>query len=161
MMTISDDIDRRILAELARDGRRSAAELAEGLGLSRQAVHTRVRALEKAGVIRGYHADVDPAALGHGLRAHLRLTLQGSAAKERELVRRLSRHPQVRTIHRVSGEDCFMVDVVCAEMQDVSSLLGELRDTGALQSSRTAFVLESLLERGCLGALEPARKGKK
>ena len=153
-----DATDRRLLVALSRDGRRAAADLAKELGLSRQAVTDRIRDLERRGVIRGYRADVDPAALGLGVRAHLRLTLNGSAhgAKERDVLKRLTSHPMVRSVLRVSGEDCFVAEVVCRRIQDVNAILGELQSTRAVQSSRTAFVLEAVMEKAPLGPLEPA-----
>lgn len=59
-----DDTDRRILRELARDGRLSYKELAARTGVPVSTCHGRVRALEEAGVIRGYRADIDPVAAG-------------------------------------------------------------------------------------------------
>jgi Lrp/AsnC family leucine-responsive transcriptional regulator len=151
-----DAVDRRLLSALSQDGRRPAAVLAKELGLSRQAVNERIRDLERRRVIRGYRADVDAAALGLPIRAHVRLTLVASAgrAKEREVLRVLTTTPQVRSVYRVSGEDCFEVDLVCRRIEDVSVLLMSLKDTRAVQSSRTAFVLETVLEKGALGPLE-------
>ncbi len=118
-------------------------------------MHERVRSLEKRGVIRGYRADVDPAALGLTVRAHLRLTLDARAGttREKEAVKKLTANPLVRSLHRVSGEDCFVAEVVCRRIEDVTRLLQELQQTRALQSSRTSFVLEPILDRGGLGPL--------
>jgi Lrp/AsnC family leucine-responsive transcriptional regulator len=166
-----DRTDRALLVALSRDGRRPAADLAKELGLSRQAVTERIRELERRGVIRGYRADVDPGALGLGVRAQLRITLDGKAPqKEKDVLRRLTASPLVRSVHRVSGEDCFVADVICRRIEDVNTLLLELQSTRAIQSSRTAFVLETLLDKGTLGPLtaalvaeesaeEPARVG--
>ncbi len=153
-----DAVDRRLVQVLSRDGRRSAAALAKDLGLSRQAVAERMRQLERRGVIRGYRADVDPAALGLGVRAQVRLTLDGSAPREKEkdVLRRLTAHPMVRSVYRVSGEDCFVAHVQCRQIEDVNALLAQLRATRAIQSSRTAFVLETVAEKGALGPLEAA-----
>lgn len=157
-MKALDATDRRLVVALSRDGRRAAADLAKELGLSRQAVTDRIRDLERRGVIRGYRADIDPVALGLGVRAHLRLTLDGSATggRERDVLKRLTGHPMVRSVYRVSGEDCFVAEVVCRRIEDVSAILGDLQATRAVQSSRTAFVLEAVMEKGLLGPLEPA-----
>jgi Lrp/AsnC family leucine-responsive transcriptional regulator len=152
-----DRIDRELLSALSRDGRRPAADLAKELGLSRQAVTERIRDLERRGVIRGYRADVDPAALGLTVRAQLRLALDGSAPqKEKEVLRRLTASPLVRSLYRVSGEDCFVAEVICRRIEDVNGLLGELKGTRAIQSSRTAFVLETVMDKGTIGPLGPA-----
>src|SRR5712691_11149982 len=152
-----DRTDRALLLALSRDGRRPAADLAKELGLSRQAVTERIRELERRGVIRGYRADVDPVCLGLGVRAQLRITLDGKAPqKEKDVLRRLTASPLVRSVYRVSGEDCFVVDVICRRIEDVNALLLDLQSTRALQSSRTAFVLETVLGKGPLGHLPSA-----
>lgn len=150
--------DRRLVLALSRDGRRSAAALAKDLGLSRQAVAQRLRELERRRIIRGYHADVDPFALGLSVRAQLRLVLDGAAprSREKDLLRRLSGSPLVRSVYRVSGEDCLVAHVQCRRIEDVNALLAELKSTRAVQSSRTAFVLETVTEKGGLGPLEDA-----
>jgi Lrp/AsnC family leucine-responsive transcriptional regulator len=151
-----DATSRQLLLALSTDGRRSAAALAKQLGLSRQAVTERIRDLERRGVIRGYHADVDPGALGLAVQAHIRLTLDGSRGpgKENDVLRRLRSNALVRAVYRVSGEDCFLAHVVCRRIEDVNALLADLQKTRALQSSRTAFVLETVLEKGVFGPVE-------
>jgi Lrp/AsnC family leucine-responsive transcriptional regulator len=151
-----DGVDRRLLLALSKDGRRAAAALAQDLGISRQAVAERIRQLERNGIIRGYRADIDPAALGLSVRAQVRLTTNYSVgvSKEKEIVRRLVSHPMVRSVYRVSGEDCFVAQVVCRRIEDVNTVLLDLQATGALQSSRTAFVLETVMEKGALGPVE-------
>lgn len=153
-----DEVDRRLVLTLSRSGRRSAAALAKDLGLSRQAVTERMRSLEERGVIRGYRADVDPLALGLAIRAQLRLVLDATATpqKEKDVMRMLTAHPMVRAVSRVSGEDCFVADVICRRIEDVNALLAEIKATRAIQSSRTAFVLEQILDKKGLGALEPS-----
>ncbi len=151
-----DAVDRRLILALSREGRRSGSDLARRLGLSRQAVAERLRDLERNGTIRGYRADVDPVALGLGVRAQLRLTLDGkvSAAKEQAVARRLADSPFVRSVSRVSGEDCLVADVVCRRIEDVNAILTRLRATHAIQSSRTCFVLETLVDKRGFGSVE-------
>lgn len=158
---VLDGTDRQLLVALSRDGRRSAAALAKELKLSRQAVTERIRDLERRGIIRGYRADVDPLALGLVVRAQLRLTLDGgsSAAREKDVIRRLRENPQVRSICRVSGEDCFVAEVLCRRIEDVNLILQDLKATRAIASSRTAFVLEIVVEKGALGPLDAGLLG--
>jgi Lrp/AsnC family leucine-responsive transcriptional regulator len=114
-------------------------------------------------VIRGYQADIDPVALGLGVRAQIRLAMDGAAPRDREkdVIRRLKAHPMVRSVYRVSGEDCFVVHVVCRQIEDVNALLAEVQSTRAVQSSRTAFVLETILEKGGLGPLDGVVEARK
>ena len=153
-----DAVDRAILRQLQADARLTNVELAERVRLSPSPCLRRVRALERSGVIRGYHADVDPAALGLTIRAHIRFTLDGTAAPgaEKEVLKRLTSSPLVRSIHRVSGEDCFVAQVICRRIEDVTTLLAQVVATRALQQSRTAFVLEPVLDRAGLGPLDRA-----
>src|SRR5262245_47548157 len=147
---------RRLLLALSVDGRQSAAALAKQLGLSRQAVAERIRDLERRGVIRGYRADVDPAALGLSVRAQIRLTLDGSRGpgQEKDVLRRLRANELVRSGFRVSGEDCFVAQVVSRRRDDVTKLLRDLQATRAIQSSRTALVLETVMKQGAFGPVE-------
>lgn len=156
-----DATDRALLVALSREGRRSGADLAKDLAISRQAVAERLKDLERRQVIRGYRADVDPAALGLGVRAQIRIALLGSAGpgRQREVVRVLAASPLVRSVYRVSGEDCFVVQLVCRQIADVNGLLAQLQATRAVQASHTSFVLETLVEKGGLGPLEPALVG--
>ncbi len=151
-----DGVDRRLLLALSRDGRQAAAALAKSLGLSRQAVAERIRDLERKGVIRGYRADIDPRALGLGVRAVIRMSLEGAASLEKgkEVKRRLVANPMVRSVYHVSGEDCIVAEVVCRSIADVNAILEDVKSTRALQSSRTSFVLETVLDKPGLGPLE-------
>jgi len=63
-------------------------------------------------------------------------------------------------VYRISGEDCFLVFVVCRSIADVNTLLATLRATRAIQSSRTSFVLETVLERAPLGPLDASLAGE-
>lgn len=157
-----DETDRRLVAALARDGRQSAAALAHELGLSRQAVAERIRALERRGVIRGYHAAVDPKALGLGVEAHIRIGLVAgqTGGDEERLLECLRRHPLVRHVLRLSGEDCFAVRLQCRDIGDVNALFAALRDAGVAVSSRTSFVLETIVERAPFGPVDGALGGE-
>lgn len=151
-----DAIDRKLLLLLSKDGRRAGSDLARQLGLSRQAVAERIRDLERRGLVRGYTAEVDPGLLGLVVRAHIRLALDAKAGGkgEKDVVKRLAANPMVRSVHKVSGEDCFVVQLVCRRIEDVNGVLADLQKTRALQGSRTAFVLETLVEKGGFGEVE-------
>jgi Lrp/AsnC family transcriptional regulator, leucine-responsive regulatory protein len=104
-----DDVNRRLLAELQADARLSLAELGRRVGLSSPAVAERIQRLQDAGVIRGYHADIDPAALGYPLSAIIRMR---PAPRQIPKVAELARNtPEVVECHRITGEDCFLIKV--------------------------------------------------
>jgi Lrp/AsnC family transcriptional regulator, leucine-responsive regulatory protein len=116
-----DAVNRRILALLTDDARISTAELARRLDMSAPAVRERVSRLEQAGVIRGYRVDIDPAAVGLPVSAWVRVRPgPGQLPKVADLARR---SPQVSECHRITGDDCFLLKVHGAGLEELESLL--------------------------------------
>lgn len=116
-----DDVNRRLLAELHTDPRMTMSELARRVGMSSPAVTERVQRMERSGVIRGYHLDVDPAALGMPVTAFTRIRpAAGQLAKIADLARSLH---EVTECHRITGEDCFLVRVHAPTIAELESVL--------------------------------------
>ncbi len=116
-----DPTDRRILSELAADGRVSLAELGRRVSLSSPAVAERVQRLERAGVITGYHAEIDPRALGFPLQAIVRIR---PGARQLPKIPELAEQiPQVAECLRITGEDCFVLTVHLRSIDELSGLL--------------------------------------
>ena len=116
-----DPVNRRLLSLLAEDARASVAELARQASMSAPAVRERLGRLEQAGVIRGYRVDVDPAALGLPVAAGVRVRPgPGQLPKIADLARR---SPQVSECHRVTGEDCFLLQVHAPSIAELESVL--------------------------------------
>jgi len=119
-----DRIDRRILRDLQDDGRITNVELAKRAGISAPPCLRRVRALEEAGYIRGYHADVDPELLGFGVMvfAHVGLTSQA----ESDLVAfesLVASWPDVRECHMLAGETDFLLKIVAQNWDSYNRFL--------------------------------------
>jgi Lrp/AsnC family leucine-responsive transcriptional regulator len=132
-----DPINRELLKELQRDGRISLAELARRLHISAPTVAERLQRLESAGVIRGYHADVDPSAVGYALGVIVRVRpASRQLHKVAELVRQL---PEVVEAHRITGEDCYLIR---AHVRDVTHL-EELIDQLAIYGQTTTSIIQS------------------
>ncbi|HZL01552.1 MAG TPA: Lrp/AsnC family transcriptional regulator [Cellulomonas sp.] len=126
-----DDIDRRLLALLERDGRMPNNALAEAVGIAPSTCLARVRLLRESGVIRGFHADIDPAALGRGLRAMVAVRMQpGSRQQLAAFARHIAARPEILDVYFLAGADDFLVHVA-------------VRDTEALR----AFVVDQLSAR--------------
>ena len=133
----NDVTNRRILAELQTDGRLSLAELGRRVGLSPPAVAERVQRLERDGAITGYHAKVDPRALGYALAAVIRVR---PAPRQIPKVAELARDtPEVVECHRITGEDCFFMKV---HLRDVEHL-EEVIDRFTLYGSTTTSIVQS------------------
>ena len=133
----NDVTNRRILAELQDDGRLSLAELGRRVGLSPPAVAERVQRLERDGVITGYHARVDPAALGYALTTVIRIR---PAPRQIPKVAELARAtPEIVECHRITGEDCFFMK---ATVRDVEHL-EELIDRFVIYGQTTTSIVQS------------------
>jgi Lrp/AsnC family transcriptional regulator, leucine-responsive regulatory protein len=134
---IIDGTARRILDELQRDGRVSLAELGRRVGLSPPAVAERVSRLERDGVITGYHARIDPRALGYALGVVIRIR---PAPREIVKVAALARDtPEVVECHRITGEDCFFMK---AYVRDVEHL-EEVIDRFVIFGQTTSSIMQS------------------
>jgi Lrp/AsnC family leucine-responsive transcriptional regulator len=128
-----DEVDRKILRELAESGRLSFAELGRRVSLSPPAVTERVQRLERAGVITGYRAQIDPRKLGYQLTAIVRIKpSSGRLAKIPELARQI---PEVSECHRITGEDCFYLTVHLRSIDELSGLLDRFLDYGQTTTS--------------------------
>jgi Lrp/AsnC family transcriptional regulator, leucine-responsive regulatory protein len=140
-----DDIDRQLVSALLQDARASYAELARIVGLSAPSVHERVRRLERSGVIRGYAADVDPAALGLGVTALVGI-LQREGAEQDDLAEALAQVSEVEDCWTVAGEEAFVVKVRGADVDALEHTLGVLRRTPGVARTRTTVVLSTRFE---------------
>jgi len=102
-----DETNRRIIEELQTEARLTMAELGRRVNLSPPAVAERVQRLERAGVITGYHAGIDPKAIGYPLAAVVRVR---PASRQLHKIPEVAREvPEVVECYRITGEDCFFV----------------------------------------------------
>lgn len=145
---ILDAIDARILRSLALDGRCTMADLAREVGLSPPSVTERVRRLEEADVIRGYRAEVNPAALGLQLAAYIRIRpMPGQLRKVADVLNRIDAIVQC---DRVTGEDCFIAKAHVRSMAELETVIDRIipyaiTNTSILQSSPVKERLPSIL----------------
>jgi Lrp/AsnC family leucine-responsive transcriptional regulator len=132
-----DETNLRLLDELQRDARLSLAELGRRVGLTAPAVAERLQRLEQQQVIRGYHADVDPEAVGYLLTAIIRIR---PAPRQLQKVAELARRtPEVSECHRITGDDCYLLR---AHLRSVSHL-EEVIDRFALYGPTTTSIVQS------------------
>jgi Lrp/AsnC family leucine-responsive transcriptional regulator len=135
--TALDDTDLALLGEVQSDARLSLAELGRRVGLSAPAVAERLQRLERDGVIRGYRAELDPAALGYGLSAVIRVR---PAPRQLHKVADVARGaPEVVECHRITGEDCFLMKVHIPAMDQLDRIL----DCFLIYGSTTTSIIQS------------------
>jgi Lrp/AsnC family transcriptional regulator, leucine-responsive regulatory protein len=128
-----DATTQKILQELQANARLSMAELGRRVNLSAPAVAERVQRLERAGVITGYHAAVDPKAIGYPLAAVVRVA---PATRQLDRIRELARDtPEVSACHRVTGEDCFFLTIHLRSMDDLEPILDRFTPYGRTTTS--------------------------
>lgn len=119
-----DTIDRRILHDLQEDGRITNVELARRAGISAPPCLRRVRALEEAGFIGGYHADLDPRALGFNVTVFAQVGLKSQAEGDLDTFEDLVKSwPEVRDCHMLAGETDFLLKVVAPDWEQYQTFL--------------------------------------
>ncbi|SDK84147.1 Lrp/AsnC family transcriptional regulator [Nonomuraea jiangxiensis] len=137
-----DDVDRALIAAVQADGRATLAKLAETIRLSVSATRSRLRSLEEHGVIRDYRARVEPEALGYTLRAIVRMKVHGSLYDKVAAI--LDREPQIVRCLRVTGESCYVMEIVATGMSDLERITSELARVGSIT---TDLVYEIVVDR--------------
>jgi len=128
-----DATNLAILRELLDDPRLPTSELARRVGMSAPAVSERVQRLQEGGVIRGARLDLEPAALGLGISAFVRVRpMPGQLQAISQLVKTI---PEIVECHRVTGEDCFIMKVLVGRVELLEAVLDELLAYGNTTSS--------------------------
>jgi DNA-binding Lrp family transcriptional regulator len=118
-----DKIDRAILAELQADGRLTVTELADRVRLTPGPCHRRLRDLERSGIITGYRAIVNPAAVGMGFEALVQITLErGDAGTVDSFEAALAELPQVRHAERLFGDPDYLLRVAARDLDSFATL---------------------------------------
>ena len=135
-----DELDWRILQELQLDARLSYSELGRRVSLSQPAVAERVRRLEATGVIRGYHADIDPGRVGRPVTVFIRLQTTNMTRLESVI----TTIPEVSEAHRVTGDDCAYLKLHLGAISDLGQILEQLSNYAR---SSTSVVISTFIER--------------
>jgi len=138
-----DAIDRKILSELQADGRMTNVDLANRVKITAPPCLRRVRALEKSGFIRGYHADLDADALGYEVQAFAFVGLSSQAEADlRAFEEEVRGWPQVRTCHMLSGEVDFILLCIAHDLPEFQAFITEkLTAARNVASVKTALVI--------------------
>ena len=120
--------------------------LAEAVGIAPSTCHGRVRRLQDVGVIRGFHADIDPAAIGLPLQAMISVTLQaGARGRIRTFVQQIRQRPQVIDVYFLAGADDFIIHVAARDTDDLRSfVVDNLNSDADVAGTQTSLIFEHL-----------------
>ena len=140
-----DSIDRTILSELQEDGRITNVELARRAGLTAPPCLRRVRSLEEGGVINGYHARLNPAALGYGITVFALVSLRSQAEEDlRGFEQHVATLAEVRECHMLNGEIDFILKIVAHDLQSFQAFLtSKLTTAPHVASVKTSLTIRT------------------
>jgi DNA-binding Lrp family transcriptional regulator len=145
-----DEIDRRIVALLQSDARRSFQGIGAQVGLSAPAVKRRVDRLRDDGVVRGWTAVVDAEAFGWHTHAFVELFCEGRMAAS-EVRQAVEGHPEVAAAYTVAGQASAILHVRARDTKHLEEALERIRDAAGVTGTRTQVVLSTLFERAFAG----------
>jgi Lrp/AsnC family transcriptional regulator, leucine-responsive regulatory protein len=137
---ILNETDVQILERLQRNARTTWTELAGELGLTGPAIAERTRKLEERGIIRGYHAQLEPERIGCGLLAYITVQLRHPEARQ-PFLNRVQTMPEILECHHMTGEDDYWLKVRCANTTALERIMGQFQTQGI--KTRTTIALSS------------------
>ena len=136
-----DAMEGKILEILQADARTTLAEIGRRIHMSQPAVAERVKRMEASGVITGYHAQVNPAALGYGITAFIRVSKRTHGTPVEVVATQVA---QIVECHSITGDDCSIVKVVATSVAELEKVIVELTRCGV---TSTSLILSSSIER--------------
>ena len=153
-----DRIDLKILGELQDDARLSVVELSQRVGLTKTPCAERMRRLEKDGVIRGYHADLDPKAVGVDHLVVVQVLLSSTSAQDlsrfNDAVRRI---PEVESCLMIAGDFDYLLKVRTRDINEYRRVMGEkISGLPCVKQTHTYVVMEAVKDEFCLPVRPPA-----
>lgn len=145
-----DSLDIKILGIIQGDSNRSTTKVARQLEVPVTTVYSKMRRLERAGVIRGYRTSIDPKSLGIGAVAFILATVSYGAQRyhlDRYVAKQVAHFPEVQEVHLVSGEWDFIIKIRAPDVGAVGAFLGEkLRTVKGIDKTITCMVFETTKE---------------
>ena len=140
-----DETDRRLLAMLREDARRHVSALAEALGVSRATVYGRIARLEEERVITGYTVRVGAEHHRRMIRAHMMIKVQPKLTREVE--RALAAHPELTTLHAISGEYDLIAEIEAADPEALNELIDRIGMLDGIARTTSSIILATKTQR--------------
>jgi DNA-binding Lrp family transcriptional regulator len=138
--------DRQLISILQKDARRTNKEIADEVGIAQSTCYERIRRLREQGVIRGWHADIDPEALGRPVSALISVRLQPkTTASVRDFQQDMLGAPETVAVSMVSGADDFIVEIAAPDIATVRDfVLAHVTSRGDVVDARTSLIYEQV-----------------
>lgn len=152
-----DFTDKKILSALLSKGRSTFAELAAQVGLTAPTVHDRVKKLERSGVIEGYTAMINPAALGYDITAMVRITTVADVTSQ-DYERQLAEISEIQQCYSVAGDETYVVIVLTRTPKTLEKVLHRIKSIPGTVSTKTSVVLSAPISRHTLPQEEDVRE---
>ena len=153
---MSDDLNRRLVAALQKEGRISHAELAERMGVSRPTVIDRIKRLEAEGVLSGYSANVSPASVLKPCVAFVAVRYQTEDdLLEDRFIQALEEEPDVLAAYSTAGEDSLLLKIVAESPMGLHDRLRRIKSLGPHVTTRTTVVLKTYFEKNGPSPFDP------
>lgn len=140
-----DETDKRILRLLQEDAKIPYSRLAKILNVSEATIHLRIKKLKQLGVLRGFHADIDPAKIGKGTLAFILIKAQPKLYDH--VLSRLSKLKDIYELYDVTGEFYALAKVRVSDREDLARLLDEIGKIDGVESTYTMYVLRVIKEK--------------
>ncbi|GKY88161.1 Lrp/AsnC family transcriptional regulator [Sinisalibacter aestuarii] len=150
-----DEIDRKICELVQADAKRSTAQLAEAVGLPLSTTADRLKRLQATGAVSGWHAALDPKALGVPLCAFVLVDMEFEG--EAQAAQAIAARPEVLELHHISGAHSYLMKLRLADMASMQRFLAEaVKPLPAVTRTETIFALDTLKETAALPVAETA-----
>ena len=150
-MIALDAIDRRILERLQQDGRLSNADLAEKVGLSSSPCWRRVKALEEAGIIKGYAAQVDARAVGLSVNVFMSVSLSTQVEKSLQAFERAAAaRPEVMECYLMTGDSDYLLRIVVPDLEAYERFVMDFTKIPGIAQIRSSFALRPVKQGAAL-----------
>jgi Lrp/AsnC family transcriptional regulator for asnA, asnC and gidA len=139
-----DKKDKRVLAELLKDGRKSFADLARACKMTRQSIFSRIKSLRRKGIIKSFTVILDQHKLGLSLKAYILISAEPSEKSREEASKTLVQFPQISQIHRIFGRFDFLLEVSVKDIDELSYLIGKIHGLEMVYRTETLIVDKNL-----------------
>lgn len=142
-----DDVDKQIINMLVENGRTSYADIAKAVGMKSPSVIDRVKRLEKLGIIKGYHVDIDYKKMGYDIIAFIGISIDNAKHVDDFEETVLSLDKDIISCHHVTGEFTFLLKAISRNTNSLSTLIKKIRNVPGVDRTNTILVFSSIMER--------------